>query len=194
MLPLVLGGIALAAVGYGVKEYCEENGCPWDDEVSYTPPKPSNFFADLHREKITLHEEALPKLRALLLRVDNTDEKLILDDAVSLDEEKLENEALKEDVKLYADIYKNVLSDASGVLNAYADEIEILLEISTKYENYNKSQKNLVKKVYKLINVTQVLLAHRLVDDKSEIITETVVVIIDYRKMFEKYRGFSHVH
>jgi hypothetical protein len=28
MLPFVLGGIALAAVGYGVKEFCESEGCP----------------------------------------------------------------------------------------------------------------------------------------------------------------------
>ncbi len=190
MIPLVLGGIALAAVGYGVKEYCESEGCPWDDNISHTPPKPRNIFTDLHRVKTTLHKERLVKLRALLLIVENTDEKHILDDSVSLMEEKLENAALSEDVKLYADIYKNVLSDASNVINTYADEIEVLLEISTKYENYEKSQKKLVKKAHKLINETQVLLSHQLVDNKSEIITETVIVIIDYRKMLEKYRDF----
>ena len=34
MLPIVLGGIALAAVGYGVKEFCESEGCPWDEECT----------------------------------------------------------------------------------------------------------------------------------------------------------------
>jgi len=34
MLPLILGGIALAAVGYGVKEICESEGCPWDEPYS----------------------------------------------------------------------------------------------------------------------------------------------------------------
>ena len=27
MLPLLLGGVALATVGYGVKKYCEEENC-----------------------------------------------------------------------------------------------------------------------------------------------------------------------
>ena len=40
MLPLVLGGITLAAVGYGVKEYCESEGCPWDEEC--TPQQSSD--------------------------------------------------------------------------------------------------------------------------------------------------------
>ncbi len=30
MIPLIIGGVTLAAVGYAVKEYCEEEGCPWD--------------------------------------------------------------------------------------------------------------------------------------------------------------------
>ena len=29
MLPFVLGGIAIAAVGYALKEYCEEEGSTW---------------------------------------------------------------------------------------------------------------------------------------------------------------------
>ncbi|MEY4503868.1 MAG: hypothetical protein RL154_160 [Pseudomonadota bacterium] len=30
MVPFILGGIALAAVGYGLKKYCDEEGYPWD--------------------------------------------------------------------------------------------------------------------------------------------------------------------
>ncbi len=37
MLPVVLGGIALAAVGYGIKEFCESEGYPWDEQHTSTP-------------------------------------------------------------------------------------------------------------------------------------------------------------
>jgi len=50
MLPLVLGGIAIAAVGYGLKEYCEEEGCPWD-ESEVTVTRPQNVFEVLHSKK-----------------------------------------------------------------------------------------------------------------------------------------------
>lgn len=35
MIPFIIGGVTLAAVGYVIKEYCEEEGCPWD-EPSYS--------------------------------------------------------------------------------------------------------------------------------------------------------------
>jgi hypothetical protein len=39
MLPLIIGSVTIAAVGYAVKEYCEDEGCPWDESVcsSSTP-------------------------------------------------------------------------------------------------------------------------------------------------------------
>jgi hypothetical protein len=32
LVRLLIGGVTLAAAGYAAKEYCEENGCPWDDK------------------------------------------------------------------------------------------------------------------------------------------------------------------
>jgi len=37
LVRLLIGGVTLAAAGYAVKEYCEENGCPWDDEIIPLP-------------------------------------------------------------------------------------------------------------------------------------------------------------
>jgi len=34
MLPFIIGGVTIAAVGYVVKEYCDEQGCPWDTHTS----------------------------------------------------------------------------------------------------------------------------------------------------------------
>lgn len=31
MIPLIIGGVTLAVVGYAVKEYCNDEGCPWDN-------------------------------------------------------------------------------------------------------------------------------------------------------------------
>lgn len=35
MLPFILGGVAIAAVGYGLKKYCDENDC-YETLNSYT--------------------------------------------------------------------------------------------------------------------------------------------------------------
>ena len=34
MLPFIIGGVTIAAVGYAIKEICEEEGCPWEDSTS----------------------------------------------------------------------------------------------------------------------------------------------------------------
>jgi hypothetical protein len=66
MLPFVLGGIALAAVGYGLKEYCEEMGCPWESDTTPAPEASHpaceqklqrakrDFYAVLEREYLPL--------------------------------------------------------------------------------------------------------------------------------------------
>ncbi|QOY52498.1 hypothetical protein [Candidatus Sulfurimonas baltica] len=34
MIPLIIGEVTLAVVSYAIKEICDEEGCPWDNESS----------------------------------------------------------------------------------------------------------------------------------------------------------------
>jgi hypothetical protein len=58
MLPLVLGGIALAAVGYGVKELCEEEGFPWDEpyDARNFGTEKNSCAEDLYEIKLQFYE------------------------------------------------------------------------------------------------------------------------------------------
>ncbi len=166
MLRLVLGGIALAAVGYGVKEYCESEGCPWDEEPERTYSAPVNLFESIHKQKLELYEHKLHNLKVLLLKFENTNEKLQFKDSINIHEEKLLQSELEDDVKLYANMYMQALKTSVRLVESYSDDLKVLLTTETDYSRLNKSEKKLIKSVYGVVNSVQKLLALRLLDGK----------------------------
>jgi len=178
MLPLVLGGIALAAVGYGVKEYCESEGCPWDEEPSHTP---INIFESLHQQKLELSERKLLHLKQLLWKMENIDKKLQLMDVVIIEHEKLLSSELEDDVKLYSDMYSNILTSSVRLVDGYAHTVEALLAKETDYNHLNKSEKKCVKKAYKVVNTIEKLIGLRLLDDK--------VLNVEVIPLLKKYKS-----
>jgi len=166
MLPLVLGGIALAAVGYGVKEYCESEGCPWYDEEEIRSHTPTNIFESLHKQKLALYENKLLKLRVLLLKLEGVDEKLQFKDTVNIYEETLSSYNTEEDVKLYADRYRRVLDTSVMLVEINTNALEMLLDEKTHYKHLSKLEKKFVKEVYKVVNNVQKLLGLKILDQK----------------------------
>jgi len=164
MLPLVLGGIALAAVGYGVKEYCESEGCPWDEEVESKLDKEVNVFELLQKQKTALYENKLLKLRVLLLQIENVDERLKFKDTVKIHEEKLSDNELEDDVELYVSMYKDMLNLSSDLFDSYIHIVEDILTSKTKYESLDKSERKIVKQAYKVVNTGQKLVGLRVLD------------------------------
>ena len=179
MIPLVLGGIALAAVGYGLKEYCEEEGCPWDNEVRTRPSRseaPVNTFEELHKDKVALYEDRLLGLRVQLLNIENVDKKLAFKNTVNIVDEKLSETVIEDDVMVYAELFTDTLNKSSRLLESASEKIDDLVDNNTKYETYSKAEKKLVKKAYKIVNVSQKLLGLVLLDNEV-LKLETVPVL-----------------
>jgi len=166
MLPLVLGGIALAAVGYGVKEYCESEGCPWDDEPQRETSTPVNVFEALHKQKVELFESKLVKFKKLLLKIEHETKKSDFEDETYIYEEKLAAHELEDDVKLYATSYKNVLHTSAHLVERYVATLELVLSKQIPYKNLATAEKKFIKKSYKLTHTIQRLVSIRLLDKK----------------------------
>jgi len=181
MLPLVLGGIALAAVGYGVKEYCESEGCPWDEPPKKEPDTPVNLFESLHEQKLELSRHTLLHIKQLLWKLKNADKKLHFTDIVIIEHEKLLTSELEEDVKLYASMYAQILKKSVRLVGCYAESLEVLLLKETDYNMLDKSEKKFVKKSYKVVNTIEKLLGLRLLDDK--------VLNVEVIPLLKKYKS-----
>lgn len=188
MLPLVLGGIALAAVGYGVKEYCEEEGCPSDENNTSSRPSPNERFDSFQKNRVSLHSEELQRLRVLLMKVTHTDAKYVLDDVVSFKKEKLNGGLLYEDVALYMGMYEASIRKATRLADDYIVNIETMLDFSCDYADYGKPEKKIIKKAYKLINATQKLLVLPLLDKDDMLNIEIIKPLKAYEYFLEKYK------
>jgi hypothetical protein len=167
MLPLVLGGIALAAVGYGMKEYCESEGCPWDEEPERTYTAPVNLFESLHQKKLELYEHKLRKLRELVLQFEGVDKKLQLKDTATIYEETLLQSELEDDVRLYANMYMQTVHTSASLVDTYIYTLEVLLATEKHYHRLDTLEKKLIKRVYRVVNNVQKLLGLRLLEDKA---------------------------
>ncbi len=191
MLPLVLGGIALAAVGYGVKEFCESEGCPSDENDTSSRPSPNERFDSFQKSRVALHGEELQRLRVLLMKVTHTDEKYVLDDAVSFQKEKLKEGVLYEDVELYMGMCKASIAKATRLADDYIVNIETMLYFSCDYADYGKPEKKIIKKAYKLINATQKLLVLPLLDKDDRLNIDIIKPLKAYEYFLEKYKVHS---
>jgi len=147
MLPFVLGGIALAAVGYGVKEYCESEGCPWDEDD--TSSKERNAFESFYTSKMHLYRGRFEELRTILLKVEHTD--FVVEEGFTPVEEKLSSSKVTEEMKVQIALHGEMLAYSGKILSHYISVLIKLLESSTDYEKYDKSQKRLVKRALRCL-------------------------------------------
>ena len=191
MLPLVLGGIAMAAVGYGVKELCENEGCPWDQEATPLQFSAEEDFARLQKDKVSLHKVQLAKLRELLMRIAHVEEQSMLDDRTSVKKEKLEEGVLEEDVALYMEMHERSIRRATRIANAYISELTTLLKTSCDYQDYSKAERKSIKKACKLINQTQKLLVLPLLDEEDKLNVAIIHPLKAHKVFLEKYETYG---
>lgn len=99
MLRLILGTVTLAAAGYAVKEYCETNGCPWEDwefEEYNQPTKPQETSKEsfkhskqFHKQKKAIYKDAMANYQDFLSKYSLQDEAIDFD--VKLEKQKIED-------------------------------------------------------------------------------------------------------
>jgi len=187
MLPLVLGGIALAAVGYGVKEYCESEGCPWDETLIQTPNK-IDIFQKIEEMKAIFYEEILPKCREMLLVTGYSPKKFMCDSSLSKEVGSFNNVSFTKELQIYSDLLYETLKDASYLLERYLDIAEGLHTLGLWSDVDGISQRELLQRMLELCQGVEKLLLVDILDDQKKLNIETVLNLIQFRDKFEKYK------
>jgi len=82
MLPIIIGTVAITAAGYALKEFCEEEGCPWDTHSASTSSETSNqeskeetdFTKSLafHKKRKKLYKNSMKEYQEFLNRYEIT--------------------------------------------------------------------------------------------------------------------------
>lgn len=121
LVRLLIGGVTLAAAGYAAKEYCEENGCPWDDTITPSPSyehekepeekvsyeKATNF----HKRKKALYKTSMKTYREFLEKHDIKDDTLQTD--TKLLKQKFPDSIIDDEISPYMEKIINTLETLS---------------------------------------------------------------------------------
>ncbi len=163
---LIIGGVTLATVGYGIKIYCEEEGCSlFDDDVisderaeEASPPStlPEDDTAlNFYYYKVSLWESSLEEAKSLLNQLENCPYKIKLDQAVA--EDTIEGSVDVAKVTKRMKQYGKLLAKADRLLRDELYVLRNIIEVSSDYSAFTDEMKATVESVYALSNVMVLL-------------------------------------
>ena len=124
LVRLLIGGVTLAAAGYAAKEYCEERGCPWDDEVITPSPsyehkqekEPAEKVSyekarEFHKRKKALYKTSMKTYREFLEKHNIKDDTLQTD--TKLLKQKFPDTIIDDEISSYMEKIINTLETLS---------------------------------------------------------------------------------
>ena len=119
LVRLLIGGVTLAAAGYAVKEYCEQEGCPWDDTITDLP----RYEHEKETEANVSYKKALDfhKRKKALYK---TSMKIYHE---FLEKHDIQDDTLRTDTKLLKQKFPDTIIDDE--INSYMEKIQTTLEI-----------------------------------------------------------------
>jgi len=169
MLRLIIGSVTLAAAGYALKEFCEMEGCPWDEQrassssTDTTTKKQTTYTyaKKFHKKKKTAYKNGM-QAYAMFLEQYKVEDKEIQTD-LKLRKQKFPDESVNEEVKtalekithmtevlsyniqLHCQLLKQqteLKKEDKELMQQYAHSLYALahLNIFTLYDTFNKSE------------------------------------------------------
>ncbi len=192
MLPLIIGGVALAATGYGVRMLMEDEPCiclepSKGEEEKERKRKEKEENKNKKRSKVLVmydnkleefYKTKIRKLHSTLEKIDsldfeykerefkNREENFIM--LLDLNSKKYASVNLsKKDVKKVKK-YMKILKDFEEYFDLELEELSKLLEKSNDYESYSKSEKNFIQKLLYLNNVIENILDTNVLEMKDK--------------------------
>lgn len=192
MIPYIIGGVALAATGYGLKKYLEE-------EVIIKSKIPrvdlSEFLANLAKEESTVLEEyknlktslektTLKEMQDAFKEIKNLE---ITQFKASQQDENFNNEKLLlDDLNIpIIEEFVNILSNAKTMQNILLDELENIIVNCDDYYKYSQEQKMKVQEAVSIYVATKETLNLALSYDEISISKTTLRAFAKLKKLVE---------
>jgi len=167
MFRLLVGGVTLAALGYALKEYCEEEGCPWDeyeDEIEKKDDKDSdmeeNISKEFRKKKKSFLKESIEVYSQYI-------EKYNIEDSITCNP-KIKKQLLTKEALEYTQIIEETLEILSHNLKINILNIESLNNLEEIKDKINSQMEAICKlshlKLYKNDKLNKEEILQTLVD------------------------------
>ncbi len=187
MLPFIIGGIALAATGYGIKKYFEDedNYEKIDEYEEETKNHTSRvdlsevLFSSQNIEptdivkkpktkffKITLHD-----LQTALSEIKNLNGAIYITPPEQIDENR-DFSVLSDEIKVKLDSFVAILSNTQSYIDANLDKLDAIIISLDDYTAYSDEDKRFVQNLLELHNTIEKVTNSALTHDGETISRE----------------------
>lgn len=176
MIPLIIGGVVLAATGYGVAKLLEDDcNCNKESEPFFVDLKNGNYepqedeaIEKYELAKIELYNTTLMELKTALNEIENLDKEVLV---TTLEFEKTiyPFEELTNEIKQSFEGYTHILQKTKDYISSKLDSLDSIIINESDYEKYTNDDKKLVDDFMHLCTIIDKVSHAQMTNDKMDI-------------------------
>ncbi|OHD96448.1 MAG: hypothetical protein A3E21_07420 [Sulfurimonas sp. RIFCSPHIGHO2_12_FULL_36_9] len=162
MLPVILGGVALAAVGYGIKKYCEDEKCFLDEDMHYSfvdvskkATSETDICEELNHVKLLLHKTTIRETEYALAEINNLPSEVRPPMKEPNSDGELTHIEPTEENQKTIQMFCDILLKAKDVQDVFLQELDVVLIQSSDYSEFTADEKEKVHTVLILYKTIQ---------------------------------------
>lgn len=190
MIRYVLGGVALAATGYGLKRHIE--ACNvftnvkkqniqeekeelnhvklYDDEFEIIPELKKSI-ENYEDAKKNLRQSSLRELKSAISEINNIDTQEII---LNLDYvERYDFKSYSDELIEEFENYTKILQDIKNYIDKNLDKLDLIIIATDDYSNYEEDDKNFVDRFISICTILDKIENTNITNDKETIARET---------------------
>ncbi len=198
MIPFIIGGVALAATGYGLAKLLEDD-CSNNRNINYgfdkneqdendkeleerTKPFHVNLYdnEESHEDesiekyelaKIELYNTSLTELRTALGEIENLDREIFIP-TLAFEQKVYPFKELSDEIKQTFEKYTNILQKTKKYIDGKLDTLDSIIISQSDYEKYSDENKKFVDELMHLCTLLDKATQSRMTNDKVTISRE----------------------
>lgn len=179
MIPFIIGGIALAATGYGVAKLLE-NDCNCDKKSEYFFEDSDNDNYEVQEDeviekyeltKIELYNTSLMELRTALSEIENLDREIFIP-TLAFEQKVYPFKELSDEIKQSFEKYTNILQKTKEYVDDKLDILDSIIISENNYQKYGDEDKKLVNDLIYLCNLVDKATQSKMTNDRVSISRE----------------------
>jgi hypothetical protein len=194
-IPLVLGGIACTAIGYGIRMMVEDKCYSTTAELPQSRPKDKKqskplalpykqTIENISEYKLSIYRDSLSEFVDIYDEIENTPLLPIKYNEEAIKEESIDTSKLDSKSSNLIESYKDILYILNNILEELNSDIEPLVEASLDYSKYTNTQKDTIKLSYDIAKsihkmCIKNILNQNSINKKSEKEIEKAILLIE---------------
>ncbi|MCX6075657.1 MAG: hypothetical protein NTW78_02075 [Campylobacterales bacterium] len=176
---LLIGGITLAAVGYGLKKYCDEEGCFEEKEQRLITDllgeesEKKNKLTELHQLKISVYSDVFSEFNSLFSEINNIEQRIEKYGKIAFKKEVSQDDSPSAEILTRADEFITALRNAKILFEINIEDLQKIVTQSTDFYTYSQQDKELIDNMFSHANIIGELCHTKIISEDGGVTEES---------------------